>query len=206
MEPITLIRSDGLACRELPETRNFSVSAREYLRETINREAWLRGGRAMMEETFRTVDLLMPVDDWLLSRGMGASRENIRTGKLAFYGGLVLVGAILLPGWVMLGVMAVGIGSALYHYGDGLRDYHLAANPFQREAALRKGETAFAEWSVGSFLLFGSQGIPALAGARRIPIPARLATGVQSAARAICLADDPYFLRLATEQGISLLK
>lgn len=192
------------AVHAAPEPENFFHDLGEYRRLTLTGAGFSRGARHMYDSTAAMVDESLPVDDWLLAHGMGVDRENILVGKLALYGGLVLVAAIFLPGWVLVGVMLVGLGSAALRYGKGFYDYRLSQTPIQQQLAVEKGEEAFAEAAVGSALLGISQGVPLLANARWITVPNDVAQMVQRIARALCLADDPYFIQLSARQGAAL--
>lgn len=187
------------------ENQFFLESLGEYRRLTMTGEGFAHGAKHMYTSTIDLVNASMPIDDWLLSHEMGISRENILVGKIALYGGMMLIIALFLPGSVLVGVMLAGLGSAAINYGSGFYDYRLAQTPAEKASAVAEGQEAFAEGMIGGVLLAIGQGVPVLANARQIPIPGYVAQGFQNIARGICLADDPYFLQLAAKQGVTLL-
>lgn len=169
----------------------------DFFNQTVSAEGFVRGVEKMVSTTEVMVNNALPLDDFLLRHGMGVDAENILVGKMALYGGAVLIAALFLPGYVLLGVMVIGIAGSVYNYENALHQYATAETLWEQETAIQKGEEAVAEAAVGTFLFAVSQGIPALANSQLVQVPADMALLLQKSARAICLADDPYFINAA---------
>lgn len=172
-------------------------SINDFFDQTISVKGFERGVEKMVSTTEVMVNSLLPVDDFLLRHGMGINSENILVGKMALYGGAVLIAALFLPGSVLLGVMVIGLAGSVYRYGNAFQQYATAETLWKQQTAIQKGEEALAEVVVGTFLFAVSQGGPVLAHSKQIRFAEDIAILLQKSARAICLADDPYFINAA---------
>lgn len=186
------------------EIADWIEAAKQYGAQTISFEGLKRGANIMAQSTTQIIDTAIPVDNWLLAHGMGTDRENILVGKIALYGGAVLIAAIFLPGWFLVGVMVLGLASSMIQYGEGYYQYLEAQTPLEKMRAIEAGQEAGAKFVVGSTLLALGQGVPALVHSQWIPIHANVAVSLQTLSRAVCLTDDPYFVQQAAVQAVHL--
>lgn len=194
-QSMTLEIEEDILCA--PLTGGGSPS--DFFDQTVSAEGFVRGVEKMVSTTEIMVHHALPIDDFLLRHGMGINAENILVGKMALYGGAVLVAALFLPGYVLVGVMIIGLAGSLYNYGNAFQQYATAETLWEQQTAILKGEEAFAEAAVGTVLLAVSQGSPVLASSKFFPLPTGMALLLQKSARAVCLADDPYFINAAVQ-------